>query len=73
MCVDANCLLTCPSDDKVEEGHLSSTFDITCLTWQVGGSFHHRDGRSDVHGSNGLVSPICTVVVRCRSAFVPFS
>ena len=24
-----------PSDDKVEESHLSSAFDITCRAWQV--------------------------------------
>ena len=29
----------CSSDDKVEEGHLSSAFDITCRAWQVGRHF----------------------------------
>ena len=28
-----------PSDDKVEESHLSSAFDITCRAWQVRGRF----------------------------------
>ena len=27
--------LTCPSDDKVEESHLSSAFDITRRAWEV--------------------------------------
>jgi len=36
------------------------------------GLFHHRGGRADIRGSNDLASPICTVVVRCRSALIPF-
>ena len=31
-----------PSDDNVEEGHLSSAFDITCRAWQVRGRFAVR-------------------------------
>jgi len=57
-----------PSDDKVEEGHLSSAFDITCRAWQVRGQFFHLGGRVDVYNSDDLVSRTCGVVVHCRSA-----
>ena len=33
----SNRYLTRPSDDKIEESHLSSAFDITCRAWEVRG------------------------------------
>jgi len=58
------------SDDKVEEGHLSDGFDLTCRAWDVS-LFALHNTRVYLPNITSLVSGCPTRIVGVRCQYAP--